>query len=71
LPVLASRISIAPMPPMPLIQGSATPTAKAVAIAASTALPPPRSTSAPISAATRWWDATTPFGPATAAFRML
>ena len=43
----ASWISMCPPPPMPLIQGSSTETVKAVATAASTALPPSASTFAP------------------------
>src|SRR5215469_11237208 len=44
--------SITPEPPMPHIIGSITPCTSAVVTAASTALPPPRSTSRPASAAT-------------------
>src|SRR5687768_1393839 len=45
---------------MPLIQGSTTPTASAVATAASAACPPSFSTRAPISDATRFCDTTMP-----------
>src|SRR5438132_10475008 len=47
----ARRTSITPQPPSPHIIGSITPWTKAVATAASTALPPARSTSRPASAA--------------------
>src|SRR5205085_7092007 len=48
------------MPPRPLFHGSRTASAKAVATTASTAEPPPASTSAPIAAATPFCDATMP-----------
>ena len=47
------RGTIAPPPPMPLFQGSRTPSAKEVATTASTQSPPAANTSAPISAALR------------------
>src|SRR5262249_18817494 len=58
-----------PPPPIPLIHGSRTPSAKLVATAASTALPPAASTSAPTEAASRLWEATMPPAAVTTAFR--
>src|SRR5271154_5020486 len=51
---------MAPPPATPFIQGSSTPSAKPVAITASTQSPPAASTSVPISAARRAWAATMP-----------
>src|SRR6266581_5789990 len=49
-----------PMPPRPLFHGSMAASAKPEATAASTALPPAASMSAPTSAARRCWEATMP-----------
>src|SRR5713226_5950268 len=49
-----------PIPPRPLFHGSTAASAKPAATAASTALPPAASMSAPTSAARRCWEATTP-----------
>ena len=49
-----------PTPPSPLFHGSTAASAKPVATAASTALPPAASTRAPASPATRFWVATMP-----------
>src|SRR5689334_1719205 len=51
---------MAPPPPMPLIHGSSVPSAKVVAIMASTQSPPAASTAAPTSAARRDCAATMP-----------
>src|SRR5690606_489920 len=56
----ASHATRYPPPPMPFIHGSATPTAKAVAIAASIALPPRFSLVRPASTASGALAATTP-----------
>ena len=54
-----------PSPPMPDASGSTTPSANAVAMAASTTLPPRASMSAPACDASGWPEATTPrAGPA-------
>ncbi len=53
----------APPPPMPFIHGSRTPSASEVATAASTALPPARSSSAPAPAARTLCAATSPPPP--------
>ena len=58
-----------PQPPSPLIQGSTAPTAKPVAMAASTALPPAARIAAPAAAARRLWLATIPPEPVTAGLR--
>src|SRR3546814_8737280 len=60
----------APPPAGPLIQGSKTPIAKETATAASTALPPAASASAPISAARRCCAATMPCLEAVAGLRV-
>src|SRR5258706_11086185 len=52
-------------PPMPIDIGSSTPRTAAVATAASTALPPRRSTSTPASDARGWLQTTMPFLPIT------
>ena len=59
-PVAASKYTKYPPPPMPELYGSVTPSAAAVAIAASTALPPSRSTSRPIALADASTDETAP-----------
>ena len=67
----ASWISMCPPPPIPLIQGSSTETVKAVATAASTALPPSASTFAPAREASLCWEATIPLEDTTASFRVI
>src|SRR5216683_1921599 len=59
---------MAPPPPSPLIQGSSTPSAKPVAMTASTQSPPAARTSAPTSAALRDCAATIPPFETTAGF---
>src|SRR5262249_22789764 len=58
------------MPPRPLFHGSTAASAKPVATAASTALPPLRSTSAPTSAAERYCATTMPRSETAAGFSM-
>src|SRR6266705_4476025 len=58
-----------PMPPRPLFHGSRAASAKPEATAASTALPPAASISAPTSAARRCWEATMPRRERAAGFR--
>src|SRR6266702_163365 len=57
------------MPPRPLFHGSTAASAKPAATAASTALPPAASISAPTSAARRCWEATMPRRERAAGFR--
>ena len=59
----ASRISTKAPPPSPAEKGWVTPTAKAVAIAASMALPPRSSMARPARAASFWVDTTMPRRP--------
>src|SRR6266702_3791517 len=58
-----------PIPPRPLFHGSTAAGAKPEATAASTALPPAASISAPTSAARRCWEATMPRRERAAGFR--
>ena len=59
-PVAASKYTKYPPPPMPALYGSVTPSAAAVAIAASAALPPSRSTSRPMALASASTEETAP-----------
>ena len=58
--------SAKPMPPRPLFHGSMAAKARAVATAASTALPPATRTATPARAASRDWLATMPRRPVAA-----